>query len=93
MNGLAAPTLLEKALGSKAAETVMTYAEELRQEGRRQGREEGLRAAVLQVLEVRFGALPAGIDARVAAAGLADLERWLRRAVTAANLDEVFSGA
>jgi hypothetical protein len=55
------------------------------------GIEKGQRAALLRQLGRRFGALPEPLAARVAAASVADLERWLDRIIDAASLDDVFA--
>ena len=64
------------------------------QEGRQEGREEGLaqgRSELLRrLLQVRFGALPAGIEARIAVAASGELERWAIRCMDAGKLADVF---
>ena len=88
-------------LSEPAAEGVVTWAEALRQEGIEQGIEQGIetgvqtgiekgvRMSLLSVLELRFGSLPAGRVAQIEAAGVAELEAWLARAVTAPSLERV----
>lgn len=61
--------------------------------GREQGRTQERRNLLLRVLDRRFGAVPAQIAARVAAARRAQLECWFDRALDAASLDEVFGRA
>ena len=56
------------------------------------GRREGERAALVRLLERRFGALPAALSARVAGADEQALERWLDRVLDATSLDDVFAG-
>lgn len=55
--------------------------EEGRQEGRQEGREEGRRELLRLMLRRRFGELPPAVDARLAAADLATLDRWAERLV------------
>jgi hypothetical protein len=47
--------------------------------------------ALAQVLDRRFGVLPARDRRRIAGAGRGELETWLNRAVDASTLDAVFS--
>jgi hypothetical protein len=63
--------------------------QEGRQEGRREGRQEGEATLLLRLLERRFGALPASVTNRVAAAGTATLEEWSLRVLDAKGLDDV----
>jgi Domain of unknown function (DUF4351) len=62
-----------------------------REQGLEQGLEQGQRALFLRLLDRRFGAVPAHIAARVAAAGPADLERWFDLAIDAGSLDDLFA--
>jgi hypothetical protein len=64
-----------------------------RQEGRQQGRQEGRRLQVRKQLELKFGALPADVRARVSAGTPAQLDRWGARLLTATSLSGVFRGA
>ena len=59
-----------------------------RQEGRREGRVEVL----LDLLGDRFGAVDEALVARVRAASDDELRRWIRRAVTAEDLETVLRG-
>jgi hypothetical protein len=59
------------------------------QEGRLEGRLEGEAALLLRLLERRFGALPAGVRERVAAADAAALETWGLRVLDAGSIDDV----
>jgi hypothetical protein len=90
-----------KAVGKDAEEEIMTVADQLREEGRREGVVEGRREGVvagqrtmlLKQLAARFGALPKAVAARVRAADAMQLERWAERVLTAPKLDAVFRGA
>jgi predicted transposase YdaD len=75
-------------LGPRAEETAMTIAEQLREEGREEGRIVALRAVLL----ARFGshALDAPHDARLRAATAATIDRYLERVGVAESLDAVF---
>lgn len=53
----------------------------------------GQRRALRTVLTSRFGALPPRARARIAACDrIAELDDWLRRAATSAEIDEVWAG-
>jgi hypothetical protein len=60
-----------------------------RLEGQMAGRLEGEAALLLRQLERRFGALPAGVKDRVAAADTAALEAWGLRVLDAGSLEDV----
>ena len=70
-----------------------TTADMLREEGRHRGRQEGRvearRDTVQRLLRAKFGPLDAHLEARVAAAGGAELEQWLDRILTARSPSEV----
>lgn len=65
-----------------------------REEGRKEGREEGRRQAtvdmIAELLQERFGALPASTRARLDAAPMEQLSTWLKASVKMQTLDEVF---
>jgi predicted transposase YdaD len=77
-----------------------TIAEDLRKEGRREGRSEGRKEGrveaslqiVRRLLVVRFGVIPAAVEARLTAASAEDLERFAERVLTAATIDAVLEG-
>ena len=66
------------------------YQQKLRNEARKEGRNEGVRSVLLRLLRARFGEMPAATVARVETAELADLERWSDRVIGAQMLAEVF---
>jgi hypothetical protein len=72
-------------LGPEAEEAYVTTAEMLRTEGRAEGRTE----ALVQLLTLKFGPLPAATSAAVRAASIDQLETWTARVLTADTLDEV----
>ena len=59
-------------------------------EGKAEGELEGSANTLKRLLTRRFGALPSGVQARIAQADLAQLERWEDRLLDAASLEEVF---
>lgn len=77
----------------------MTAADQLREEGRRdgiakgqlEGIAKGQRQTLLKQLQRKFGHVPEPIAARVASASSDDLDRWLDRILTAPTLDDVFA--
>ena len=74
----------------------MTAGEKLIERGREQGLKQGLelgrRALLLDLLRERFGELPDAAVARVTAAGMAELQAWSKRVLTAPGLDDIFAG-
>jgi hypothetical protein len=86
---------LTNEIGPEVEETVMTAGERLIQQGYDKGFEEAQRdtlcAALLKLLDQRFGRLPAAVESRIEAAGAEDLERWLDRVIAARSLDDVFA--
>lgn len=73
----------------------MTIAEQLRQEGRREGRQdglrEGLRSVVLKLLRLKFGELDDAVQARIAAADEATLDRYAERVLSADSIAAVLA--
>lgn len=90
----------------EAEETIMTLEEQLeqrglqkglqrgRQEGRQEGLEEGRQEALIEavqtLLEARFGGVDPSVAQRLRGADQATLKQVLRRAASAASLDEVW---
>lgn len=66
----------------------MTAADQLRAEGRLEARREDL----LELLEIKFGAVDCSVRVRVEQAPLEQLRAWMRRGIVATTLDEVFAG-
>ena len=65
------------------------YEQNLRNEARKEGLQEGERVLLLRQLRARFGELPANAVARIEAAQAAELERWGERVIGAQTLTEV----
>lgn len=89
--------LLVEALGPQGKEVFMTWQEHIeargRAEGEARGRAEGLRlqrTMVRDLLEQRFGALPAEAAARVETADEDQLSAWSRRLLRVGSLGELF---
>jgi len=67
--------------------------EEIYQDARQEGRQEGitaLRELVLTQAEAKFGPLPPETRQRIQSAPLDMLQTWGRRLVHAASLDQIF---
>ena len=75
------PVLAE--VGPDAEEAYVTIAEQLRAEGETRGRA----AALLQLLELKFGPVPADMADAVRAAPVEQVETWTAQVLTAATLD------
>ncbi|MBF0426726.1 MAG: DUF4351 domain-containing protein [Magnetococcales bacterium] len=60
--------------------------------GKQEGRLEGKADLLLRQLRQRFGPqLPGWVEARIAAADAATIERWGDRVLTASSLEELFA--
>lgn len=78
-------------LGSQAKEVAMTTAEKLRAEGRAEGMAAGGAKVLGELLVLKFGELPAGVEQRLRAASPGQLDVWVHRLLDATSLDEIFS--
>ncbi len=78
---------VEAAMASPAEQLI----QEGRQKGRQEGRQEANRTMLARQLQLRFGALGAEVEARIAEGNSEDLESWLERFATAETLDAVFA--
>ncbi len=84
------PVLLLKTTAERRQEKViMDVLDELRQEGRVEGRAQIL----LKQLTARFGPVPAEAKAQILAAKQPSLDRWALRVLTAPSLDAVLGAA
>jgi hypothetical protein len=86
---------LELEVSPMAYEEFVSTAERLRREVREQGRKEGLeegrRDLLCKQLTLRFGKLSASARKRIERADSEALERWAERVLTATSLAEVFA--
>jgi len=73
-----------------AGDVVMTYAEELRVEGKTEGKVVATRQMVLRLLGRKFPALPAELRARVERASEAECIVWADRLLDATSLNDIF---
>ena len=67
----------------------MTNAEELRAQGLEQGLARGRQQSLERLMTLRFGPLPEAVTARIHAANLELLDRWLELVLTADSPDAV----
>ena len=72
------------------SERVLEWTEQWKQQGLEEGRQEGERRVLQRQLTRRFGDLPEWATARLAQAGLEELEVWAERVLDAGTLEEVF---
>jgi hypothetical protein len=92
--------MLAEAVGKEGNEELLSVADQLieqgRNEGLRDGRQEGLqrqRRILLKQLGARFGTLPEAAVCQVNAAEPAELETWAERVLTAPTLADVLGDA
>ena len=83
--------ILVEAMPEPVKEDVVTMADQLRAQGRQEGRLEGERRLVLRQLRKRFGALTPEQEQRVTQGTEQQLEVWADRVLSASSLDEVFA--
>jgi predicted transposase/invertase (TIGR01784 family) len=81
--------LLSQAVGEEGRAEMASVAEQLREEGRREGVQLGQREMLLKLLRARFGELSAAAIALVNAADVTELDLWLERALSASKLADV----
>ena len=55
------------------------------------GKAEGKAEVLLRLLQLKFGMVPEPAAARVRAASLAELDRWVERVITATTLESVLA--
>ena len=83
---------------ARMKEVVMTAGEQLRAEGRMEGRIEGraqgraevLGPALLKMVRLKFGAIPAGFEERVKRTDPDTLDRWSDRILEAERFEDLF---
>jgi predicted transposase YdaD len=74
-------------LAPEAEQAAMTIAEQMRREGREEGRAEVLR----KLLSLKFGTVRPEHEARLSAATPAELDRWVERVLTAKTIEDVLA--
>ena len=93
--------LIENVTGEQAREVVVTFLDQIEQQGRKEGlaegrakgraegRAEGQAAILLGLLAKRFGPVPAAMKKRIVSAGERDLQTWALRVLDAASIEDV----
>lgn len=86
--------LLAEDVGDHVRETYVTlqhrFVEEGRKAGLKEGRKEGERAALLMLIQQKFGPPSSATSARVQAADSRQLSQWLERILTATRIDDLW---
>jgi hypothetical protein len=77
------------ALAPSIRSRVMTTADMMRAEGRAEGRLEARRESLLDLLEIRFGAVDSATRRRIAGAPMRLLVAWLRRGIAADSIESI----
>jgi hypothetical protein len=75
------------------AERVKTWTQEWKEQGLREGRQEGEAKLLRRQLTRRFGPLPSWAEERLGQAGETELEEWADRVLECRSLKEVIGGA
>jgi hypothetical protein len=75
------------------AERVKTWTQEWKEQGLREGRQEGEAKLLRRLLTRRFGPLPSWAEERLGQASEAELEEWADRVLECRSLKEVFGGS
>lgn len=85
-------SMLTHAVGNEDKEELLSVADQLIEQGRQEGLQEGLRGQrnlLLKLLAFRFGTLPEVVIARVHTADGAELDLWAERVLIAPTLTDV----
>jgi predicted transposase YdaD len=75
----------------EAEDSLMTIAEELRQQGLQQGLQQGQRALLVELLRTKFGSVDKQVLEQLEAADEPTLKRYAQRVLTSTTLEQVFS--
>ena len=89
--------LLARSVAQEVGDTVMSVGERLIEQGRLQGREEGIalgeREVLLRLLRARFGEPTEDVCRRIREAPRSSLETWIERILHAATIEDVFQSS
>jgi hypothetical protein len=84
--------LLERDLGPEAKDAIMTAGQQIFEQGRQKGRQQGIQELLLRFLRQRFGdAVDAHVEQRIAAASIEQIDVWSTRVLSAASLAEALA--
>ncbi len=91
--GLTLQTIEEGVREASAStkDAIMTLAEQLEQRGELRGRAEGRRAVLERLLTLKYGSVSAAVQAKLAAADLAQLDELSERILTADSIEDLFA--
>ncbi len=70
----------------------LRWADEMKEEGRREGVVEGKRVTLLQLLTMKFDTVPDATRARVQSLSLDELDTYLERVLSVESLEEMGLG-
>ena len=80
-------------VGTETVETIMSWAQQLREEGReeglRLGQVSGARRVLLRLVATRFGAIPEPVAEAIAHATFEQIEAWTEQLLTAQSPEAV----
>jgi len=84
--------LLERDIGPEAKDIVVTAGQQLIEQGRKEGRQQGFQEVLLRLLRQRFGAqVDTQVEQRIMMAPVEQIEIWSMRVLSAATLNELFA--
>ncbi len=84
--------LLERDIGPEAKDIVVTAGQQLIEQGRKEGRQQGFQEVLLRQLRLRFGAqVDTQVEQRIMVAPVEQIEIWSMRVLSAATLNELFA--
>ena len=88
---LASVRAIAREINQQSEDLMETMAQYLHKKGRQEGRQEGRRELLLELLQRRFGELPAHVGETVTAGDDAELTRWSAHLLIARSLDDIFA--
>jgi predicted transposase/invertase (TIGR01784 family) len=84
--------LLEREIGPETKDTIVTAGQQLIEQGRKEGRQQGIQGLLLRLLRQRFGdQVDTDAEQRLATASVEQIETWSMRVLSAATLAEVLA--
>jgi len=84
--------LLEREIGPQAKDTIVTAGQQLIEQGRKEGRQQGFQEVLLRLLRQRFGdQVDTQVEQRIVTASVEQIETWSMRVLSAATLAELFA--
>jgi hypothetical protein len=77
-------------MDSMITDKMQRWQEEMRSEGREEGKSLGAGELLERLLELRFGALDSGVIERIRSADFESIKNWTARALEASRIEHVF---